>query len=91
MAIVIIKLKVMPASPEVNLNFLNKVIEEKIVAFSGKIKEITIEPVAFGLKASIISFSLDESKGSTDMLEEEISMIPDVESVNIIGVSRALG
>lgn len=91
MAQVIIKLRVMPSSPDVNLKLLQMAVEGKIVDYGGTLKGTVVEPIAFGLKALITTFSMDENKGSTDILEEEISQVPDVESVSVIGVSRALG
>jgi len=91
MAHVIIKLKVMASSPEVDMDSLNKNINETITNYGGKVGEIVIEPVAFGLKASIATFSMDESKGSTDKLEGQITEIDGVQSAEVIGVSRALG
>ncbi|MBS3112404.1 elongation factor 1-beta [Candidatus Woesearchaeota archaeon] len=91
MARIIIKLKVMPTSPDVNLDSIKKQVLKKIDSYGGILKGTEIEPIAFGLKAIIITFNMDESRGSTDLLEEQITEIEDVQSVEIIGISRALG
>ena len=49
------------------------------------------EPIAFGLKALKITFAMDENKGSTDTLEEDINGIEGVNSVEVVDVRRAIG
>ena len=96
MAIVVVTLKIMPKSPEVDLD---KVYEEsckKIRDFvdekhkEGEIRK-EIEPIGFGLNALKVLFVMDESIGSTDKLEESIKQLEDVESVEATDVRRAIG
>jgi len=95
MAFAFITLKVMPESPDVNLKTLEKKIIELIQKYTQSVNpkntQATIEPVAFGLKALILKFAVDEAKGSTDELEDQIRSIDEVTSVDVIGLSRALG
>lgn len=93
MAKVIITFKIMPETPEVDLEAVQKAAEEKIDAFVGETaeKKVEIEPIAFGLKAVKITFVSDESKGSTDEIEEQISELDGVQSCEVIDVRRALG
>ena len=88
---VIITMKIMPSSPEVNLQDLadtsSKIIE-KHEGFPGKIDFI---PIAFGLQSVNIIFTRDETKGSMDDMEEELADLENVNSVNIIDVRRAVG
>ncbi len=92
MASVIITLKIMPDSPEVNLDELEKQVKTKIQSFCGETQTKTeITPIAFGLKALNITFVMDESKGSTDYLEEQIAKLDTVNSVSVTDVRRALG
>lgn len=92
MANAIVTLKIMPDSPEVNLEELEGKIKEKITAFAGEgDTKSSVEPVAFGLKALSIIFVMDEAKGSTDPLETEISSIEGVNSVECTDVRRAIG
>jgi len=92
MAQVIITLKIMPSSPEVDLAKITEEIKNKISDFAGpgdmKVEE---KPVAFGLKSLNIIFVMDESKGSTDPLEDIISDIEGVQSVEVTDVRRAVG
>ena len=92
MADVIIKLKVMPISPEVDLDNLQKFCEDKIKSFGAKIiHSINQEPVAFGLKALIFTFLNDEKHGDMEALETAIKQSEDVASAEVIDVRRAFG
>ena len=91
MAQVIITVKLMPSDVEVDLSKLEKSASEEITRFGGKIGRVTQEPIAFGLKALMISFFSDESKSNLDPLEDALRNVEDVESVDIVEVRRALG
>ncbi len=92
MAKVIVTLKIMPKSPEIDLEKVQETALEKIKTFAGEGEtKKEIEPVAFDLKALKIIFVMDESKGGTDILEEEIVSIEGVNSVEVIDVRRAIG
>lgn len=91
MAQVVITFKIMPESPETDLVAVEKKVKEAIVAFGGYVASVTVEPVAFGLKAVKIVFSSDENKGGTDVLEEQITGFSGVESCTVIDVRRAFG
>ncbi len=94
MASVIISMKIMPESPEIDLEAIYTASEKLIRAFTedaeGEMKK-EIEPVAFGLSALKITFVSDESKGSTDDVEAKIKELDGVSSVEIIDVRRAIG
>ena len=92
MAQVIITLKIMPESPDTDLDEIEDKVKSMIEDFSGETQtKSEIEPIAFGLKALKITFVMDESKGSTDDLEEEIKGIKQVNSVEVVDVRRAIG
>ena len=64
----------------------------KILEFSKNSEMRSVqEPIAFGIKALKITFVMEESKGSTDSLEESIKTIEGVNSVETIDVRRAIG
>jgi len=91
MAIVYITLKIMPESPDTDLDALKTKAEELVSNFEGNIAKVEEEPVAFGLKALNITFSINEDKGSTDDLEEQITNLDGVRSVQVTDVRRAIG
>ncbi|MBN1156917.1 elongation factor 1-beta [Candidatus Woesearchaeota archaeon] len=91
MAQVIVTFKIMPESPEIDLDAIQKVATEKISAFGGEVGKTEIEPIAFGLKALKLIFIMDEKKGSTDSLEKDITAIEGVNSVELTDIRRAIG
>ncbi len=92
MAQVVITLKVMPESPEVNLNEIKDKIIKDIKEFTGETEtKLEEEPIAFGLKALKIIFVMEESKGSTEELEKKIKEIEGINSVEVVDVRRAIG
>ena len=92
MARVVVSLRIMPQSPEVNLSDLETKSKNEIVKFcnSGEFR-VEIQPIAFGLKALMILFVMEESIGSTEKLEQKISQLDGVESVEVTDVRRAVG
>ena len=92
MAQVVITLRIMPKDTEVGLEELESKAKKEIVDFcSSKEFKTQVQPIAFGLKALNILFVMDESKGSTEALEQKISQINGVESVEVTDVRRAIG
>ncbi|MBW2971238.1 elongation factor 1-beta [Candidatus Woesearchaeota archaeon] len=91
MADVIVTLKIMPESPEVNLKAIQISADSAIKAFGGEVGKVETEPIAFGLKALKIIFVMDEAKGATDPLEEKISALAGVNSVEVTDIRRAIG
>ena len=91
MAVVVVTLKIMPDSPDTNLDSLAESATEKIAAFGGKVGRTIVEPVAFGLKSLTLLFTMQEDKGSTDSLETDISQIEGVTSVQVTDVRRVVG
>ncbi|MFP4117889.1 MAG: elongation factor 1-beta [Candidatus Woesearchaeota archaeon] len=90
MANVVVTMKLMPESPETDLESLSARAEE-VISSVGEVGKKEFEPVAFGLKAILLSFVMDESKGSTEDIEKKISDFEEVASVEIIDVRRAMG
>lgn len=95
MAFAFLTLKVMPESPEINLDELSKklinLIQEYTESTNPENTKVEYEPIAFGLKATILKFAVDEAKGGTDSLEEKIAALEEVANVEVTGISRALG
>jgi elongation factor 1-beta len=92
MADVVVTIKIMPDSPDINLKTIETEALSEIKSFTGiDNHKVEIEPVAFGLKALNITFVMAESKGATDPLEEKISKIKGVNSVEVTDVRRAIG
>ena len=92
MAQVVVTLRIMPSSPQIDLVKIEREAKAKIADFSQNDEmKSEQEPIAFGLNALKITFVMDESKGSTDSLEESINSIEGVNSVETVDVRRAVG
>ncbi|MEN6443206.1 MAG: elongation factor 1-beta [Methanoregula sp.] len=76
-------MRVMPESPEVNLEELKKALKEKLPG----IQDIREEPIGFGLKALKFAAIVNDAGGQTDEIEKSLSQIPGVERVETIEVT----
>lgn len=95
MATAVVTVRIMPESPETDLTEIQKKVQEEIRKFTGRRdpadQRPTIEPIAFGLKALNIIFTMDEKLGSPDSIEGKITAIEGVQSFEVTDVRRAIG
>lgn len=92
MANAVVTIKIMPVSPEIDLDAVKDKALEEIKNFAGEgDTKVDIQPVAFGLKSLSIIFVMDEALGSPDALEESILGIEGVNSFEVSDVRRAIG
>ena len=86
-----IQFKIMPESLETDLEKLKTNIKAAIETFeSGVLNEIKEEPIAFGLKALIVTLALSEDE-EADKVEATLSEIESVSSVEMIDYRRVVG
>ncbi len=86
-----IQFKIMPENLETDLEKLKTEIQKKVETFkSGVFEEVKEEPIAFGLKALIITIALSEDEES-DTVEKALSEIEGVSSVELIDYRRVIG
>ena len=90
MGIAAVKIKLMPSSPGVNLEEIEKkakkILEEKEV----KNPQFEKQAIAFGLNALIILFAWPEEK-ELEELENDLKKIEDVKSAEVTDIRRAIG
>ena len=91
MGIALIKIKLMPISPEVNLEEIKEKSKEIIEKNKGMHPQFEEQPIAFGLKAVIVGFEQDENDGELEPIEEGFKKIGNVSSVEVIDMRRAFG
>lgn len=91
MAQVVITLKIMPKSVDSNLDLIKEKAKHLVSEFGGEVGKESIEPIAFGLKAINLIFVMDESLGSTEELEKQISELDGVSNCEVTDVRRAIG
>ena len=88
MASIIVRTKILPEDISIEPDELLKRIGRSTSKVA-KIKAHAVEPIAFGLNALIVDFMIDDAEGGTDPLEESLSSVPGIGSMEILGVSRA--
>ena len=91
MATVVVTLKIMPSAVDVDLDAVKDRAVRLVSGFGGEVGKTIQEPIAFGLVALILMFTMDENIGSTEELEKAISQLDDVSSCDVTDVRRAIG
>lgn len=86
---VVATLKVMPESPEVDLEQLKGTIQAAMPEDS-ELHKIEEEPVAFGLVALNVIFIVQDGEGGTEPTEEACAKLADVASVEITDTRRLM-
>ncbi len=90
MGYVIVKMRIMPKSPEIKIDELEKKIKKILEKENVKGFQTEIQPIAFGLKALIILFSWPEEK-PLEVIEEKINSLKEAGSVDVLDMRRAIG
>lgn len=90
MALAALKIKIMPISPDTDLDKIKNKAKIEIEKLEAKLHSSEIEPIAFGLNALILTIAWPESK-DLDLIENALLKIEDVNSVEIIDFRRAIG
>ena len=90
MGTALVKMKIMPTAPGVDLNKITE--DAKKIIESKKVLNPVFEqqPIAFGLIAVIAGFAWPEENELED-LEQELRTIENVNSVEVIDLRRAIG
>jgi elongation factor 1-beta len=81
------KLKVMPKSPEIDLDELQERLEASLPE-GAKINGFERDEVAFGLVALLPTVIVPDDAGGTEAVEEAFAGLDDVESVAVENVGR---
>ncbi|MFW6318134.1 MAG: elongation factor 1-beta [Halorubrum sp.] len=81
------KIKVMPNSPEVDLDDLQDRLEESLPQ-GAKIRGFQRDDVAFGLVALLPTVIVPDGAGGTEAVEEAFTDVEGVESVSVENVGR---
>ena len=83
MGSVAVILRVMPESPEINIEDLKLALKKKLPG----IQEMKEEPIGFGLKALKVLAVVNDAGGETDAVEKSLNEVPGVERAEIIEVT----
>ncbi len=86
---VLTTMKIMPDSPDVDLEAIKATIKDSMPE-GAEIHDIAEEPIAFGLVAVILNFIAEDGEGGSEPVEEMVSGIEGVASIEITGVGRLM-
>jgi elongation factor 1-beta len=73
-------IRVMPESPDVNIEQLKAALKKKLPG----IQDIREEPIGFGLKAIKLAAIVNDRGGETETIEQALSSVEGVERAEII-------
>jgi elongation factor 1-beta len=87
MARLVVRIRILPADAESNLDNVVESIK-KSMPQGMEMKGHMMEPIAFGLKAIVGDFLLDDAEGQMDKLEQSIKIVEGVGEIEVTNISR---
>ncbi len=78
--------RIMPESPE-SMDSIKKELEERVKSVGAELNRVDEKPIAFGLKALEVAIIMDDKSGKSGELEEKLSSIPGVQSLELVDMS----
>ncbi|MDD3041916.1 MAG: elongation factor 1-beta [Methanosarcinaceae archaeon] len=82
------KMKIMPSDVETDLGKLKEQLRAAVPEGSEIYGEIVEEPVAFGLKALIVTVIVGDQEGGTEAVEEAFAKVEGAENIQILELGR---
>jgi elongation factor 1-beta len=87
MARLVARIRILPAEAESNLDSVVQSIKSSIPQ-GMEMKGHALEPIAFGLKAIVGDFLLEDAEGQMDKLEDMIKNVEGVGEIEVMNISR---
>lgn len=81
------RIKILPSESETDIMSIPEALSETLPE-ELKLIAHTKEPIAFGLYSILADFTLDDSEGQMELLEESIRKIKGVGQIEVINVTR---
>ena len=81
------RIKILPSESETDIMSIPEALSETLPE-ELKLIAHTKEPIAFGLYSILADFTLDDSEGQMELLEESIRKVEAVGEIEVINVSR---
>lgn len=81
------RIKILPSESEADIDSIPKILSETLPE-GFKLIAHTKEPIAFGLYSVLADFTLDDSEGQMELLEDSIRKVGAVGQLEVINVSR---
>ena len=87
MSKLVARVKILPSESEADIDSIPNILKQTLPE-GFKLLAHAKEPIAFGLYYILADFTLDDSEGQMDLLEETIRKIDAVGEIEVINVSR---
>ena len=87
MSILVARIKILPTEPGINASKLESLITD-ILPDKTKLRQITDEPIAFGLFTIFADIEFEDISGTLDILEDSINKLDKVSELETIAVSN---
>ena len=84
---ILAQIRVMPTDIDIDLADLMERIKASLPE-NIEVEMYREDPIAFGLKALVVNFLLEDKEGGTTPLEEAILALEGVENAEVIGVTK---
>ncbi|MDW0154740.1 MAG: elongation factor 1-beta [Nitrososphaeraceae archaeon] len=87
MSKLVARIKMLPSESDADIDSIPRILRETLPE-GFKLLAHKKEPIAFGLYSLFADFTLDDSEGQMELLEESIKKVEAVGEIEIINVSR---
>lgn len=87
MSKLVARIKMLPSESDADIDSIPRILKETL-SEGFKLLAHKKEPIAFGLYSLLADFTLDDSEGQMELLEESIRKVEAVGEIEVINVSR---
>lgn len=87
MSKLVARIKMLPSESDADIDSIPNILKETLPE-GLKLLAHKKEPIAFGLYSLLADFTLDDSEGQMELLEESIRNVEAVGEIEVINVSR---
>lgn len=87
MSKLVARIKMLPSESDADIDSIPRILKETLPE-GFKLLAHKKEPIAFGLYSILADFTLDDSEGQMELLEESIRKVEAVGEIEVINVSR---
>lgn len=87
MSKLVARIKMLPSESDADIDSIPNILKETLPE-GFKLLAHKKEPIAFGLYSLLADFTLDDSEGQMELLEESIRKVEGVGEIEVINVSR---
>lgn len=87
MSKLVARIKMLPSESDADIDSIPRILNQTLPE-GFKLLAHKKEPIAFGLYSLLADFTLDDSEGQMELLEESIRKVEAVGEIEVINVSR---